>query len=407
MLDPKIDTAGQPVPELGGATGFNRFMSAYINPWKISHPHENTSAVQEYANMLKQATEGKVNPQMKVVNKSDITKIKGYDAENYSHKDLRDFQEEYYKSNTEYGNALINDPWFTNLSYEKQGELLDELWKANKALCQENFVRKGKTPEEIEAAGDELYTTDNKLAGILRDDDENHTGLIQWLKDETARDEMNEKYGTNMSHDKFVDFNSRGEGYAEQRASETEIAKSLGMTVDSYEKYEAEYEGGAQAYHDDREAAKQYGFVNANKVANIDAYNVAKELGNGDPNVIQAYSDYKKQGIKSNSYGAKANYLEDEDRLTDQQKGMVIAGSQDGSKIGNLAKGAQELYRMGGDDYSGVYYYYLLKNMADADGSGSVTKKEREAFFANDNPYLDDLWQLNQDMYNYLMTNLK
>ena len=404
MLEPKIDTAGQPVPELGGAKGLNRFLSAYVSPWKISHPHENTSAVQEYANMIKQATEGKVNPQMKVINKSDLTKIKGYDAENYSHADLRALQEDYYKSNTELGNALINDPWFTEQSYEKQGELLNELWTANKALAQENFVRKGKTKEQIEAAGDTLYTTDNKLAGIIRDDDEKHTGLLKWLKDETDRDAMNAKYGTEMSHDNYVKYNEREEGYADQRASETDKAKALGMTVDNYEKYEKEYPGGAQGKYDDTEGAKKYGFVNANNVANTDAYNIAKQLGDGDPTVIQAYSDYKKQGIASNAYGAKAAYLDSEDRLTNQQKGMIIAGSQDGTKIGKLSKGAQEMYNLGG--YEGVNYYYLLKNQADADGSGRVSKKERQAFFEADNPYLDELWQFNQDAYTYLMNNL-
>ena len=412
MIEPKIDTAGQPVPELGGATGIRRFLSAYVSPYKVSHPHENTSAVQEYANMLKLATEGAVNPQMKVINASDLKKIKGYDAENYSHADLRELQEDYYKSNTELGNALINDPWFTNLSYEKQGELLDQLWSANKALVSEEFVRKGLTPEQIEAKGDELYTTDNKLAGIIRDDDEKHTGLLKWLKDETSRDEVNAKYGTEMSHDDYVKYNEREEGYAEQRASEAAKAKALGMSVDNYEKYEAEYEGGAQGRYDDVEAAKQYGFVDANKNANTDAYNIAKQLGNGDTTVIQAYSDYKKQGYNSNAYGAKASYLVDEDRFTPTQKGMIIVGSQDGTLKGKVASGARNAFDIGNsngknDGYAGIYYYYLLKNMADADNSGSVTKKEREAFIAGDNRYLDELWNLNQDMYNYLAANLK
>ena len=405
MLEPKIDTAGQKVPELGGATGINRFLSAYVSPWKVSHPHANTSAVQEYANMLKQATEGKVNPQMKVLNKKDLTDIKGYDAENYSHADLRKLQEDYYQSNTELGNALINDPWFTNLSYEKQGELLDDLWTANKALVKEKFITQGMTPEQIEAAGEDIFKTDNKLAQILRDDDENHTGLLKWLKDETGRDEMNAKYGTEMSHDNYVKYNEREEGYADQRASETEMAKALGMSVDSYEKYEAEYPGGAQAYHDDKEAAKQYGFVKSDKSVNLDAYNIAKELGNGDPTVMQAYSDYKQEGIKSNAYASKASYLADEDRLTDEQKGMIIAGSQDGTKISKLAKGAQGAYDIGG--YAGVNYYYLLKNLADVDGSGTVSKDERKNFFAGESQELDNLWQLNQEMYNYLMNNLK
>ena len=413
MLEPKIDTAGKPVPELGGATGINRFLSAYVSPYKVSHPHENTSAVQEYANMLKQATDGQVNPQMKVINKSDLTKIKGYDAENYSHEDLRKLQEAYYQSNTELGNALINDPWFTNLSYEKQGELLNELWSANKAVNQEKIVREGLTPEQIAEKGDELYTTDNKLAGVIRDDDENHTGLLKWLHDETDRDTMNQKYGTEMSHDNYVKYNDRKEGYAEQRASETDKAKALDMSVDSYEKYEAEYPGGAQGYYDDKQGAIQYGFVDANKVANVDNYRIAKELGNGDPTVIQAYSDYKQKGIKSNAYGAKAGYLANEDRLTDEQKGMIIAGSQDGSKVGSLAGGAKQLYDIGG--YAGINYYYLIKSIAEPTYGTSLSKKERAKFFEEDHPELDALWNYEQtpgdkkgqEMYYYLMDNLK
>ena len=184
------------------------------------------------------------------------------------------------------------------------------------------------------------------------------------------------------------------------------------MSVDSYEKYEAEYPGGAQAYYDDKQAAKEYGFLKSDKTVNLDAYNIAKELSDGDPEVMQAYADYKQEGIKSNAYGAKAAYLVDDDRFTDEQKGMIIVGSQDGSKVGKLAQGAKGAYDIGNsnnnhDGYAGVYYYYLLKNQADADGSGTVSKKERQAFFEADNPMLDELWNFNNDMYNYLMKNLK
>lgn len=412
MLEPKIDTAGQPVPELGGSTGVSRFLNAYVSPWKVSHPHENMSAVQEYVDALKTRTSGEVNPQMRAIGKKDLVGIKGYDKENYNHADLRKLQEEYYQLNTELGNAVINDPWFTNLSDEKQGKILKDLWEANLALVKENFIRDGLTEEQIAEAGKELYSTDNKLAATIKDDDENHTGLLKWLHDETDRNDLNAKYGTNMNHDDYVEYNNREEGYAEQRMSETEKAKALGMNVTNYEKYEAEYPGGAQAKYDDTQAAKQYGFVNSDKTANTDAYRIGRDLGNGDPNVIQAYSDYKKQGIKSSAYSAKADYLIDEDRLTDEQKGMVIAGSQDGTKINNLAEGAQGMYEIGERDdsiggYAGIYYYYLLKNLADADGGGSISKDEREAFFRNDSPELDELWTLSQEMYNYLMKNLK
>ena len=84
---------------------------------------------------------------------------------------------------------------------------------------------------------------------------------------------------------------------------------------------------------------------------------------------------------------------------------MIIAGSQDGTKIGNLAKGAQGAYEI--DGYAGVNYYYLLKSMADIDGSGSVSKDERKKFFASDNPTLDEVWKYYPDTYNFLMTNLK
>lgn len=413
MLEPKIDTAGQKVPELGGSTGVGRFMSAYVNPYKVSHPHENMSAVQEYINGLKQSTDGAVNPQMRAISKKDITGIKGYNKENYNHADLRRFQEEYYNLNTELGNTLIQDPWFTNLSEEKQGKILEDLWGANLALVKENFVRNGLTEEQIAEAGEDLYTTDNKLAATIRDDDEKHTGLLQWLHDETDRNALNAKYGTDMNHDNYVKYNERGENYAEQRMSETEIAKSLGMTVDSYEKYEKQYPTGAKGYAEDKQAALDYGFVDSDNSANVDAYNIAKELGNGDPTVIQAYSDYKQEGIKSNAYGAKAGYLANEDRLTDEQKGMIIAGSQDGSKVSSLAGGAKQLYDIGG--YAGINYYYLIKSIAEPTYGTSLSKKERAAFFAEDHPELDALWNYEQtpgdkkgqEMYYYLQANLK
>ena len=45
--------------------------------------------------------------------------------------------------------------------------------------------------------------------------------------------------------------------------------------------------------------------------------------------------------------------------------------------------------------------------MADADGNGNVKKAERAAYFEGESQYLDELWALNQDMYMYLMKNLK
>ena len=433
LLDPKINTAGEPVKQFGDDKGLQRFVDAYISPWKTTHPNANISDAQKYADELKAQTNGEVNPQPQVFNASDLKKIKGYDPDKYTHEDLRQFQDSYYKTNNELADSLIGQDWFKNLAPAKQGKYLDLLYSSNKDIHKEDFVRKGMTDAEIEAAKDTLFTGDDKLTKIMRDDDDKHSGMLEYFKNKSGLDTLNEKYDTSMGYDTYVKWNTDADkkamGGAEAYAKNYHAAKELDMDVDQYIKKQAEYNGGAEKYASDRdtvksinekygsnydvddlnkkgvdgleqraqnrESALDYGFLNKDGQADTDAYEKAVSIvGNNDAS-LRAYSDYKKQRFEKNNQ--RVPYLLDNNSFSAEQKGMIIAGTNPDKFSSKTAK---EVYKVGG--YEGVWDYYMLKNLFDKDDSGKLNKQEKSelrAFMESDSPYITSI---PDDVYYYL-----
>ena len=300
MLEPKVDTSGNYVPELGGATGVDRFMSSYVNPWKITHPFDNMSDVQKYAMELNLQSSGATNPQLPIFNKNDLVDTKGYDEANYSHAALRKADEEFYNANAELGDVLINQSWFRELPPEKQGAYLDQLFSANKENVKYNAVREGLTPEQIEAKGDELYKTD-KLATLLREDNDAHTRMLMYFRDQAELDAINEKYGTEMNHTTYENKETKEAGSAEAWARDTAPAKELGYAVDDYQRYEANYPGGAAQHKKDTEDATAHGLT-------LDQYNKLKEKTGDDFNTaLDVHNQLRRQGY--DNYNVSVDYM--------------------------------------------------------------------------------------------------
>lgn len=402
MLNPKIGTSGKPVEQNGGEMSAGKFFNTYLAPWKVSHPKENMSEAQRYADNLKLSTEGKVNPQSQVFNAKDLKGIKGYDADNYTHDDLYKIDQELYNSNDALATALINDKWFRSLSPEKQGRYLDSLYSNNKSVVKENFVREGMTPEEIEKAGDNLYTANDKLAKILKEDGADHKGMMEYFHNVDGIENLEQKYGYKMDYDTYVKWQTEPDkkamGGAEAYVKAKPEADKLDMSVQNYLKYEREYPGGAKGKYNDKQEAIDYGYVDKNGNAKTDTYVKYRELYGNDDAAIRKADYFSDNGITKAV--DKIPELINDNTLSNEAKGKLLVGDA------KSLKGTKKtMYDMGG--YEGAYYYYLIKNAADADGNGSVKKAERNAYFAGDSKYLDDLWNLNQEMYMYLMNNLK
>ena len=281
MLEPKIDTSGEKVKEVGGETGVSRFLNTYVAPWKITHPNKNISDAQRYAQEIKEKTNGEVNPQPPVFNANDLKQTKGYDAEHYEHSDLRKLQEDFYSINTERADKLISNNWFKKLPYDKQGKYLDELYTANKELTKEDFVREGKTPEQIEQAGDTLYTGDSKLTKILREDSSDDA-MLEYFKNESDMDALNDKYDSKLEYDTYVKWKTDPEkvalggatAYASNYNKVKELEKKYDTQIDmdDYLKYQKEYPGGAIQRFEDKKKADELGIT-------LDQFNKAKSTG--------------------------------------------------------------------------------------------------------------------------------
>lgn len=396
MLNPKIGTSGEPVKQTGGDASFSKFFNTYIAPWKVSTPKENMSEAQRYAEMLKEQTDGKVNPQPPVFNAKDLKGIKGYDKENYTHEDLYDIDNKLYNYNDDIATKLVRDEWYRSLSPEKQGRYLDMLYSSGKEVVKEDFARKGMTTDEIEKAGKDIYTVDSKLAKILKEDDNNLTGMKDYFHNLDGIENLEEKYGYKMDYDTYVKWNTdpdkKSLGGAEKYAEVHDAAKELDMKVEDYLKKEAEQPGGAQAFVENKQSAMDAGFVKKDGTANIEAYDKAVSIVGNDVPKLNAYNEIK--DFKKNADLVPA--LMNSNAFSDDEKGQIVM-AQHGYKYDDLGATAKGTYDREGA--AGVYYFYLLKNLADTDGNGSVKKAEKEALLNSDNPYVT---QLSDDMYYYL-----
>lgn len=314
MLNPKIGTSGEPVKQTGGDASFSKFFNTYIAPWKMSTPKENMSEAQRYAEMLKEQTDGKVNPQPPVFNAKDLKGIKGYDKENYTHEDLYDIDRKLYKYNNDVANKLIGDEWYRSLSPEKQGRYLDMLYSSGKEVVKEDFARKGMTADEIEKAGKDIYTVDSKLAKILKEDDDNLTGMKDYFHNLDGIENLEEKYGYKMDYDTYVKWNTdpdkKSLGGAEKYAEAHDAAKELDMNVEDYLKKEAEQPGGAQAFVENKQAAIDAGFVKKDGTANIKGYEkVISQAGEQSQKFVNDLPMLQQTGLEKSAYYTYANAI--------------------------------------------------------------------------------------------------
>ena len=168
------------------------------------------------------------------------------------------------------------------------------------------------------------------------------------------------------------------------------------MTVDKYRKLENENPGRAVQYKQDQELALDNGFVTKDGNANVDAYEKAVQIVGNSPQAISAYQEFKNQNF---SYmDDKVPYVMNNSNFSDDQKGMMITGYTDPSQL--KGTGVTGAYDTAG--WEGVYYWYLMKYLADnefGDGNGSVKKSEKNALLNSDNPYVTALLD---EMYYYL-----
>lgn len=172
-------------------------------------------------------------------------------------------------------------------------------------------------------------------------------------------------------------------------------AESLGLTYDTYMKKEAENPGSAEQYARDKETAVSLGFVKSDGSPNTDGYEKAVAIVGNEVPALQSYMDYQSQEMTKND--EKVPYLLDNNSFTDEQKGKLISDTVDPSKL--KGKVVTDMYNMGG--YEGVYYWYVLKYLADqyGDQNGYVKKDEKNALLNSNDPYVQ---KLSDEMYYYL-----
>jgi len=302
---------------------------------------------------------------------------------------------------------MLSPGYFKEGSVSPVDEELNRLYNATGTDVYKN-VLSGKVNNE--KLGKESFTSYQKLYGSNTDylyndlvnskeyqslDDAERVKALKNAKDISKMIADHEVGGKALekSEQKIYDiYRSKGQEGIAQYLKDKTTASSLGMDYDTYQKKNEEVPGGAAQWVQDKQSAIDTGFIKKDGTADVESYeNAVKMFGNNVP-AIQSYSDYKKQGFTKNA--EKVPYLIENDAFTDEQKGLILMGSKTYDDLGKAAQGAYDL-----EGSAGVYYFYLLKQLADTDGNGSVKKAEKEALLNSDNPYVTGL---SDDMYYYL-----
>jgi hypothetical protein len=198
----------------------------------------------------------------------------------------------------------------------------------------EDYITKGMTPEEIEKAGKDIYSTNDRLAKIIKNDDARHTELLKYFHNKKGIADLEEKYGYKMDYDPYVKWNTDPElrslggaeaaakyheqskelgynsvkdylkaerdyeGGAVQKAKDKAKAKELGIQIDDYAKYQEKYPGGAEAKVSDTQMLKDLGIVDKDGNAKTSHFNkVMEKAGDNADRIRQDFPKLRQLGL--------------------------------------------------------------------------------------------------------------
>lgn len=301
-----------------------------------------------------------------------------------TNKQHSDYQKMLGQQSYKFADAIMNNNDYKSLSDDEKTKALKEAYDFSNALAKEKLFN---------------HATDDGLKKIKEAfEKDGEKGVANFLMEKAKADKLG------LDIDTYQKNQAEYEGGAEQYAKDKKIVDAINekydteYTVKSFSKYGAE---GLDQRAQDSNSAIEYGFVNKEGNANTDLYEKAEEIFGNDTTALKEYADFHKKGYTKNAQMVPA--LQDNNNLSAEQKGKVIM-AEHGYKYNDLGKAAKGAYDVGGE--AGVWYYYMLKNYADTDGKSGLSKKEKAAlkqFMQTDSPYVT---QIPDNIFSYL-GNLK
>ena len=300
------------------------------------------------------------------------------DGERIDKENFTKYQTQYGQTTDKFFDAAINSSFYDSLDDTQKSEMLTGLRDLSRKFA------------EHDVGGKELDSTDQKRYDLYKE--KGVDGIIEYYGNKMKADSLG------LSISTYEKKQAEYPGGAAQYAADKEQADALGLTVDQFNKKNESYEGGAEAFSQDKQTALDMGFVDDKGNADVESYNNAINIFGNDIPKLEAYKEFQSHGYTKDAQ--KIPELINNNAFTPEEKGMMLRGTNP-NDLGKIARG---MYDMSG--YEGVYYYYLAKTLADADGNGYVKKAEKSNFLQNIGSY-PQFNQLSQDMLDYLSGNLR
>jgi len=248
VLAPQVNTSGDLEKENQGRNVISKIFEDMILPGKITQVEY--SALNSEAQRLKDATTSADGYMPKASRKYVDT-----DSHTLTNNEWADYQKQYYGDMTTAGNKIINSDAYKNADDETKVQMLKNTYNAIRNALQSKYNGKeqsGAAKKYLEAGGGEK--------------------------------------GVNAVVD-----------YYETKAK----ADALGMQVSTYEKKEAEYDGGATAYAQNKQTAESLGI----ETSTYDK--VLEKAGQHSAEAEQALPVLAGMGLPTNAMYTYANALQD------------------------------------------------------------------------------------------------
>lgn len=206
-----------------------------------------------------------------------------------TNKQHSDYQKTMGQRSYSYAESIINNPEYQNLSDDEKASMLEKAYQLSNELTKEEMF-------------DHVTDNNKKLKEVARTGDAE--AVANYLFDKVKADNLG------MTIDTYQKKQAEYPGGAEQYAADKQKADALGMSVNTYNKKESEQPGGAVAYAQNKQAAKDNGFVDKDGDVDTKGYEkVISKAGTQSEKLINDLPALQQTGLEKSAYYTYANAI--------------------------------------------------------------------------------------------------
>ncbi len=300
VLAPKVDTSGELMKENQGRNIGSKILEDMILPGKITKVEY--SDLNKEAIRLKEATDS-ADAYMPKASRQYVDT----DEHTLTNQEWVEYQQKYYKELTSVGTKIMSSKAYQGADAEQQLNLMKNCYTAVRQAINSEYTGKeltGAAKKYVEAGGGEKGVK-AVVDDVISSQFKKSAGVSSNSKAGKEIDELVKKGNVSEAEKK-------ANAYGANKEKTDAINEKYGtdMSVTDYLKKQADYEGGAEQYAKDRQAAEKAGIVDKNGHVQTDDYGkIMERAGKQSAKMERDLPALSGMGLPKTSYYVYANAI--------------------------------------------------------------------------------------------------